>query len=96
MWKSTARPPKQVQRMASLCMRLRCKQQEEGWRQWRSVKYKTPGLGYDRSEEIAVMRAMDFDVEDNNEPAPENILSPDELPEATERIYSECKGSSGV
>jgi Transposase IS4 len=55
----------------------------------------TPALGYDRREDIAVMRAMNFDVDDDNEPAPENIPSPNQTTDATESIYSEWKGSSG-
>jgi hypothetical protein len=56
----------------------------------------TPALTNDRSEDIATMRAMNFDIDDDNEPAPENIPAPDDQPAATTGMYSEWKGSAGV
>jgi hypothetical protein len=50
----------------------------------------------EQCEDIATMRALNFNVNDNNKPAPENIPPPDDQPAATKGMCSEWKGSAGV
>ena len=47
-------------------------------------------------KDIATMTALNFNVDDNNKPAPENIPPPDDQPAATKGMCSEWKGSAGV
>jgi hypothetical protein len=54
-----------------------------------------PVLTNNRSEDIAAMHAQNFDIDDDNEPAPENIPSPADEPEQPTSIYKEW-GSTGV